>query len=153
MKDLVLAGIVVNATFGPFAKLCEGGFGAQPTRPDQALVVVADWTGAADIGQPWQRDVKARARELIDDAGWRPLYTARIVRTSRGSAFGCLTAGWGEPWRLYASSSEDSSGIEDTVLLESWEEPPKDKVVAALNAAAERRREREGSSGSGWRLW
>jgi hypothetical protein len=53
-------------------------------------------------------------------------------------------------WRTL---TEDSSGIEDTVLLESWEEPPKDKVVAALNAAAERRREREGSSGSGWRLW
>lgn len=35
MKDLVLAGIAVNATFQSFAKLCEGGYGAQPTRADQ----------------------------------------------------------------------------------------------------------------------
>lgn len=42
-----------------------------------------------------------RARRLIDDGGWAPLYAARMVRTSRGSAFGCLTGGWGEPWRLY----------------------------------------------------
>lgn len=28
-----------------------------------------------------------------------------MVRTSKGAAFGCLTAAWGEPWRLYPADS------------------------------------------------
>jgi hypothetical protein len=55
LKDCVVAGLVTNASFAPFAKLCEGGFGAQPTKADQAVVVVEEWTGSGDIGQPWQR--------------------------------------------------------------------------------------------------
>jgi hypothetical protein len=99
-----------NATFPAFAKLCAGGFGAQPTQPGQAVVVVSEWTRAADIGQPWQRELKAAARELVDAGGWAPLYAARMVRTSRGAAFGCLTAAWGEPWRLYAADAGAGGG-------------------------------------------
>lgn len=153
LRDMVLAGIVVNATFPSFAKLCEGGYGAQPTQADQAVVVVAEWTGADDIGQPWQRDLKARARALIDDAEWRPLYSARMVRTSKGRAFGCLTAAWGEPWRLYPADSDESSSIKDDVLLESWSEPPKNDVVAALNSHAEQRQGGDSSSSSKGKIW
>jgi hypothetical protein len=84
-----------NATFPAFAKLCDGGFGAQPTQPGQAVVVVSEWTRAADIGQPWQSHLKAAARRLVDEAEWAPLYAARMVRTSKGRAFGCLPGGWG----------------------------------------------------------
>ncbi|KAI8476508.1 MAG: hypothetical protein J3K34DRAFT_240249 [Monoraphidium minutum] len=155
-KGLVVAGIAANATFPAFAKLLDGGYGAGPTREGTALVVVSEWTRGDDVGQPWQRDLKARARELIDDGGWAPLYSARMLRTSKGAAFGCMTAGWGEPWRVYGASGEDSSTIDDAVLLEAWSPPPRPDVIAALNAAAEARRARDrgaGGGGKGWRLW
>ena len=103
LPEAVVCGIVANATFAPYAKLCDGGFGAQPTRADQAVVAAAEWTRSADIGQPWDRGLRARARALIDEAEWAPLYRARLVRTSKGAAFGLLVAAYGEPWRLWAA--------------------------------------------------
>lgn len=154
LKDLVLAGIVVNASFQPFLKLCEGGFGAQPTKPDQAVIVVQDWTRGGDIGQPWQRDLRAKARALIDDAQWQPLYACRMVRTSRGKAFGCLTGGWGVPWRLYPADTPESSSIRNQVLLEAEAEPTAPEIIAALNAAAEERKARgEGPREESKGLW
>lgn len=148
---LVVAGVVTNATFPAFARLADGDYGDAPGRPDEALLVAAEWTRARDIGQPWDWALRERSRELLDGGGWRPLYTARMVRTGRGRAYGCLTAAWGEPWRLYGSAGDESSGLEDRPLLESAAEPPRDEVAAALNAAAERRG--GGDEGRFWGLW
>ena len=49
---------------------------------------------------------------------------------------------------------EDSSGLEDAVLLESWQEPAADDVTAALNQRAEQRQQRgEGGGGAGGKAW
>ncbi|GBF99833.1 hypothetical protein Rsub_12948 [Raphidocelis subcapitata] len=159
LPDMVVAGLVVNATFPAFARLCAGDFGAQPTRPDQAVVVAADWTRADDIGQPWDRTTSRAARELIDDAEWRHLYSAKMLRTAKGRAFGCVVGGWGLPWRVYAAEGADSSTLLDEVVLECQgpQQPAREEIAAALNAAAERRRAEGGGGGEGrgggFKLW
>ena len=187
--------------------------------------------------RPWRprrgrahRDLKERARALLVEGGWAPLFSARMVRTSRGRAYGCLVGSWGEPWRLYAADAggrsrlqlggpargrvgqggagaaaphrrpwiarlgqaaravfkacaprlasaasclrleldgtarhyaphfhaDDSASLRDGPLLESWTEPERGEVAAALDAAIKQRQESDpgrGGRGGGWRLW
>lgn len=54
--DTTLVGLVTNATFSNFAKLCNGGYGSRPLQAGHTLVAVnPDWTGPDDIGQFWER--------------------------------------------------------------------------------------------------
>lgn len=58
-KDTTLVGLVTNATFANFAKLCQGGYGDRPLRGGHTLVAInPDWTGPNDIGQLWDRSVE-----------------------------------------------------------------------------------------------
>ena len=41
---------------------------------ETTVLVVELAEGAADIGQPWDRRLRARARQLVDDAEWQTLY-------------------------------------------------------------------------------
>jgi hypothetical protein len=54
--DTTVVGLVTNATFSNFAKLCQGGYGSRPLQAGHTLVAVnPDWTGPQDIGQFWDR--------------------------------------------------------------------------------------------------
>lgn len=55
-SDTTIVGLVTNATFANFAKLCQGGYGSRPLQAGHTLVAVnPDWTGPEDIGQFWER--------------------------------------------------------------------------------------------------
>jgi hypothetical protein len=55
-SDTTVVGLVTNATFANFAKLCQGGYGSRPLQAGHTLVAVnPDWTGPQDIGQFWDR--------------------------------------------------------------------------------------------------
>ncbi|KAF8059444.1 hypothetical protein HT031_005249 [Scenedesmus sp. PABB004] len=152
-------GIPTNATFASFAKLCDGGYGAAPARPGHTLVAVnPDWTGPADIGQFWERDLKAAAARLLAPGAWAPLYAARMLRTSRARGHGLLVGSWGRGWHLWAADSagrhwrrrptaerrhaEESSSVRDECVLWSEAEPEAAAVVEALNRAAAGSRKR-----------
>lgn len=54
--DTTLVGLVTNATFANFAKLCQGGYGSRPLQAGHTMVAInPDWTGPQDIGQFWER--------------------------------------------------------------------------------------------------
>jgi hypothetical protein len=68
---------VNNATFAPFADLCDGKYGAKPTQAEHTVLAINPaWTGPRDIGQPWDRWVGCPggragcARGLGALAGW-----------------------------------------------------------------------------------
>jgi hypothetical protein len=53
--DTTVVGLVTNATFASFAKLCQGGYGSKPLQPGHTLVSVnPEVTRAQDIGQFWE---------------------------------------------------------------------------------------------------
>jgi len=55
-SDTTLVGLVTNATFANFAKLCQGGYGSRPLQAGHTMVAInPDWTGPQDIGQFWER--------------------------------------------------------------------------------------------------
>ena len=54
--DMTLVANLANATFPGFVRLAAGEYGAAPLAADHSLVLVnAEVTCAADIGQPWDR--------------------------------------------------------------------------------------------------
>jgi hypothetical protein len=56
---------VNNATFAPFAQLCDGKYGSKPTQPEHTVLAVNPaWTSSRDIGQPWDRWGWAQAGAL-----------------------------------------------------------------------------------------
>jgi len=56
LPDTTFCGIVTNATFSSFNKLCQGDYGSKPSQAGHTLVAVnPEWTGPRDIGQPWER--------------------------------------------------------------------------------------------------
>ena len=76
---------VADLSFDTFAKLCDGGFGEAPTRPDHTLLLINPrLSSSAAIGQPWQRDLRRRASELIDDASWVWAYRCRPIAAPDG---------------------------------------------------------------------
>jgi hypothetical protein len=55
-SDTTVVGLITNATFANFAKLCQGGYGSRPLQAGHTLVAVnPDWTRPEDIGQFWDR--------------------------------------------------------------------------------------------------
>lgn len=76
---------VADLSFETFASLCDGEFGSAPTRSDHTLLLINPrLTNSRAIGQPWQRSLRRRAVELIDDAGWVWAYRCRPVPAPDG---------------------------------------------------------------------
>lgn len=155
--DVTVITYVSNATFAPFARLCAGEFGSKVLQPGHTLIVVNPaWTKSSDIGQLWQRDLKAQAAALIDDPSlWVPLYHFEDLRTAAGSV-GILWKTYFEPWRLYSAETEREGEegvlVAENLLLESETKPETVEVIKLLNAAAKEKRENEKANGktSGW---
>ena len=99
--DVTVATFVSNATFAPFVRLCNGEFGSRVLQPGHTIIVVnPNWTNSSDIGQLWQRELKAQAAVLIDDPlALTPLYHFEDLRTAAG-ATGILYKTYDEAWRL-----------------------------------------------------
>ncbi|KAL4517974.1 hypothetical protein Ndes2526A_g02340 [Nannochloris sp. 'desiccata'] len=95
---------VNNATFAPFIRLCQGDFGDKVLNSEHVLIAInPNWTQSKDIGQLWDRKLKKKAAELIDDPNsWLPLYHLEDVRTAAGS-LGVLWRSYPGPWRLYSA--------------------------------------------------
>jgi hypothetical protein len=85
--------------------------------------------------QFWDRRLKQRARELIDDAEWQTLYSCQLLRTSRGKQHGLLVAAWGAGQQLYAAAGDDSGSAGD-LLLSSPQPIPRAQALERLNAHA-----------------
>ncbi|WIA36231.1 hypothetical protein OEZ86_007564 [Tetradesmus obliquus] len=138
LPDTTLAGIGTNATFASFAKLCEGGYGSRPLAAGHSVVAInPDWTGPADIGQFWERKLKQSAEELLAPEQWQVLYSCRMLRTSRGKAFGLLVGSYGLGWHLWRAGSEESSSVQaGNCLLWSADKPEQSRVIETLNKAA-----------------
>ena len=85
---------VADLSFDTFAKLCDGEFGAAPTRADHTLLLINPrLTSSRAIGQPWQRDLRRKARALVDDGGWLWAYRCRTVgRTMTGASQGVVVS-------------------------------------------------------------
>lgn len=96
---------VNNATFAPFVRLCQGDFCNKILDPDHLLLVInPNWTTSKDIGQLWDRDLKAKAAYLIDDPNlWLPLYHLEDLRTAAGSLGVLWKSSHSDPWRLYSA--------------------------------------------------
>lgn len=59
---------VVNATFPSFLKLCKGEYGGVVKEPGHTLLAVnCSWTEARDIGQLWERKLKAEAAMVLKE--------------------------------------------------------------------------------------
>lgn len=146
-----VATLVSNANFAPFARLCAGDFGARVLDPGHLIAVVnPSWTDSRDVGQLWDRRLKAAAAALIDDpAAWEAVYHLEDTRTSKG-ALGLVERSFPGPWMVYPATVEEEGEAEGALaagaaVLEAAERPARADIVAALNAAAEAR----GGGGSG----
>jgi hypothetical protein len=108
---------VNNATFAPFVRLCQGDFGDKVLNSEHILIAInPNWTQSKDIGQLWDRELKKKAAELIDDVNaWLPLYHLEDIRTAAGS-LGLLWKSHPGPWRLY------SAVLGSDLLVENGEE-------------------------------
>ncbi|KAI7840534.1 hypothetical protein COHA_005690 [Chlorella ohadii] len=137
--DMTVVAQVGNLNFAPFARLCAGEFGGAPLDPGHTLLVVnPTWTRSADIGQLWDRKLKAAAAALIDDpAAWLPLYHLWDLRTAKG-ATGLLFRSWPHDWQLYHTTAHQEdlpAALDDPPVLVSQERPSKEQQIERLNAA------------------
>lgn len=155
---ITLATLVTNATFNPFARLCAGDFGARVLDPGHLIAVVnPSWTTSKDVGQLWDRKLKAAAAALIDDStAWTAVYHLEDIRTAAG-ALGLLERSFPGPWRLYPATVEEEGDAEgalvaEAAVLETAERPSREEIIAALNEAAKGRITKSGSGNKlkGW---
>ena len=51
-------------------------------------------------------ELRRRAAEVLDPAGWQTLYSARMLRSSRG-ANGLLVRAWPHRWALYPAATRE----------------------------------------------
>ncbi|KAI3430806.1 hypothetical protein D9Q98_009217 [Chlorella vulgaris] len=130
---------VSNLTFSIFARLCDGEFGKSVLEPGHLLVAVnPTWTQSRDIGQLWDRKLRARAAAIIDGQdAWLPLYHLDDERTAKG-ATGFLFRCWPHDWQLHSTCGQDEeepAQLQDPPILVSQQRPSQERVVEALNAA------------------
>jgi hypothetical protein len=110
---------VNNATFAPFVRLCQGDFGSKIEDPTHVLIAInPNWTQSKDIGQLWDKTLRAKAAELIDTPPnnqeiWLPLYHLEDLRTAAGS-LGILWRSYPGPWRLYSAVVASDLLVEGT---------------------------------------
>lgn len=62
--DTTVVANVNTATFAPFAKLCNGGFGSKPLQREHTILAVnPGWGNSADgVGQFWERQLRQQVR-------------------------------------------------------------------------------------------
>lgn len=78
---------VADLSFDSFARLCDGEFGAAPTRSDHALWLINPrLTSSKGIGQPWQRKLRERAVSLLDETEWQWAYRCKPIAARGGLA-------------------------------------------------------------------
>ncbi|KAG2428709.1 hypothetical protein HXX76_011413 [Chlamydomonas incerta] len=125
---------VTSATVPSLLKLLDGGYGARATQPGHTVIAVnPTWTGAGSVGQPWQFELRRRAAEVLDPAGWETLYSCRMLRSSRG-ANGLLMRAWPHRWALYPAATPDARHLGDCVLA-TPERPPTKLLIERLAEA------------------
>jgi len=135
--DTTAAAIVTNPTFPSFIKLVTGGYGSRVTEPGHTLIAVNPlWTTPEDVGQRWERDLKAQAAEVM--AGWQPLYCCKVLRTPSG-ATGLLHYAFPQEWQLYATPAEDANEV-GPLLLRSQQQPEQSAIINLLNGSREEMR-------------
>ncbi len=83
--DITCISNVADLSFDSFARLCDGDFGAAPTRSNHTLLLLNPRLScSANIGQPWQPAVRRKAKALVDDAGWLWAYRCRTIAARGG---------------------------------------------------------------------
>ncbi|GIL97174.1 hypothetical protein Vretimale_2909 [Volvox reticuliferus] len=108
-SDMTLIANVTNATVPSLVKLFDGGYGSRVTYPGHTIVAVnPQWTDASSVGQPWQWRLRQRAAEVLDETRWGTLYSAKVLRGSRG-ANGFLHRAWPHRWALYPAAARKPS--------------------------------------------
>ena len=92
--DMTCVSNVADVSFDTFARLCDGDFGAGPTRDEHTLLLLNPrLTSSRAVGQPWQRALREKAVRLVDQGGWRWAYRCRPVAARGGvSSQGVLVA-------------------------------------------------------------
>lgn len=134
MPDATAVANVTNATFPSMISLCTGKYGKKPLQADHTIVAMnPSWTSATDVGQPWDRDLKAQAKVLIDSPQWEVLYCCQLIRTGRG-ALGVVLRSYPHPWSLYALPTADCEVV-GPCLLTSSSRPTTKLVVESLSAS------------------
>ncbi|KAG2449658.1 hypothetical protein HYH02_005188 [Chlamydomonas schloesseri] len=125
---------VTSATVPSLLKLLDGGYGARASQPGHTVIAVnPTWTSASSVGQPWQFELRRRAAEVLDPAGWETLYSARMLRSSRG-ANGLLLRAWPHRWALYPAATPDARCLGECVLA-TPERPPNKLLIERLAEA------------------
>jgi hypothetical protein len=57
------------------------------------------------------RKLKQSAEQLLAPDQWQVLYSCRMLRTSRGKAFGLLVGSYGLGWHLWPAASGAFVGV------------------------------------------
>lgn len=126
-------------TFQGFARVCEGDFGAAVLQSGHTIVAVNCAFGPAkDIGQLWDRKLKRRAKALVEDCAWTPLFVCRPIRSPSG-ALGLLHYVWPGSYEVFCLKSGEPSELEDTeapvlVRAGSAGPPSSREIFEALDA-------------------
>lgn len=76
--------------------------------------------------QPWDTALRARAKELLDNASWVDLYSYRTFADGQGAALGSLMSCAGA-WRVYTPGGKQVS--------ESTQQPQIKQVLTSLRDA------------------
>ncbi|GLI59331.1 hypothetical protein VaNZ11_001188 [Volvox africanus] len=133
-SDMTLIANVTNATVPSLVKLFDGGYGSRVTYPGHTIVAVnPQWTDAGSVGQPWQWRLRQRAAEVLDENLWSTLYSAKVLRGSRG-ANGLLHRAWPHRWALYPAATPDARYLGDC-LLATPSRPSAGLILGKLNEA------------------
>lgn len=128
--DMTVLANVNSATFAPFARVCGGAIGNKLLRPGHTILLVnSDLGESGDVGNLWERDLKSRAREIIDEWPWQSLYCMQPVRTRRGNR-GWICQTWPYDWAVLADDDDNDC------VLTSATRPGFLQAARALDAAA-----------------
>ena len=83
--DVTAVSNVADLSFDTFAKLCDGEFGAAPTRADHTLLLLNPrLTTSKAIGQPWQRELRQKAVAYVDETDWLWAYRCKPIAARGG---------------------------------------------------------------------
>eukprot|EP00793_Prasinoderma_coloniale_P001071 PRCOL_00006062-RA len=145
-EDYTVVTYVGDQTFAPFRALMNGQYGERPTRANHAIILVNPyWSEAANVGQPWQFELREDARRLMaPSTDWRACYALRPVRAegrgirAQAGAQALLHRHSLEhDWVLCRTSGEWDLQVCADVPLAAWSaEPAAAEVRSALAEAA-----------------
>ena len=85
--DVTAVSNVADLSFDTYARLCDGEFGAAPTRDEHTILLLNPrLTSSKGIGQPWERELRKKAVAYVDEAGWQWAYRCRPIAARGGLA-------------------------------------------------------------------